>query len=218
MKVLKWDIITTVIGVSLQIIYEIIKQIASLSWILSTVCGKNSLYWIMKTDLMEILLPLDILYIQLVVNVTINFGCDLITEICSQWQKNARKYRENFYIDKSWFLKSLFWICIINIVLALMLVRISWFECLFLNFIPFFDFLDLPKVFYFWQKENKTRFHSYQLECCWYFTSWCLELNARSLPFWVHSLHHHSPGNAWYWWSILSINNKYFLFMNYIVI
>lgn len=135
---------------------------------------------------------------------------------------NGKKMPENignfFYIDIRWFLKSLFWICIINIVLALMLVRISWFECLFLNFIPFFDFLDLPKVFYFWQKENKTRFHSYQLECCWYFTSWYLELNARSLPFWVHSLHHHSPGNAWYWWSILSINNKYFLFMNYIVI
>lgn len=95
-KVLKWDIITTVRrGLITNNLWNY-KKNASLSWILNTVCGKNSLCWITKTDLMEILLPLDMLYIQLVVNVTINFGCDLITEICSQWQKNARKYREFF--------------------------------------------------------------------------------------------------------------------------
>lgn len=154
-KVLKWDIITTVRrGLITNNLWNY-KKNASLSWILNTVCGKNSLCWITKTDLMEILLPLEILYIQLVVNVTINFGCDLITEICSQWQKNTRKYREFFCIDKRWFLKSLFWICIINIVLALMLVRISWFECLFLTSYHFLIFLIYRKCFIFDKKKIK---------------------------------------------------------------
>lgn len=69
---------------------------------------QEQLRWITKTDLMEFLLPLDILYIQLVVNVTINFGCDLLTEICSQWQKNARKYRDFFALIKVGFSKAIF--------------------------------------------------------------------------------------------------------------